>query len=62
MKSHTRTGVFDKPFLLHDVGQAELENLSSKVSGLQPVLPALFLYLMNGFNLIKTLQWFCNGE
>lgn len=60
-KLHTGTGCSDELFLFHDVDKQSRENLSYKVSGLQPVLPTPFLYVMNGFNLITTLQWFCNG-
>ena len=47
--------------LLHTWGKHSWEDLSHQVSGLQSVLPTPFLHGMNGFDLIKTFQWFCNG-
>lgn len=42
-KLHTGTGCFDEPFLLHDMDKQSRENLSYKVSDLQPDLPTPFL-------------------
>ena len=47
--------------LLHTWDKHSWENLSHQVSGLQSVLPTPFLYGMNAFNLIKTLQWLRHG-